>query len=682
MHLSDCDQSIPEVSYDFFAFPLTAIFMLNPLQPVLILLATAVLAVVVFRLLRLPPMLGYLLAGVVIGPHALGWIAEADETRHLAEFGVVFLMFSLGLEFSLPKLVAMKRIVFGFGSAQVALCIALVMAIAWLIDLDWRVGFILGGALAMSTTAIVIKLLAERVELSTTHGRQVIGVLLFQDLMVIPLLIIVPALATEMDNDSGDLVMATLKVTLVLAVILFFGQKLMRPWFHLVARQKSSELFVLNVLLITLGLAWLTGLAGLSLALGAFLAGMLISETEYRYQVEDDIKPFRDILLGLFFVTIGMLLDIRVVMEHFVWVFAILTALIVLKIAVIAGLSRLLGTDISDAIRTGMNLAQAGEFGFVLLAQATTFGLLEPAVLQPVLAAMVLSMFFAPFMIEYSESLVQRFNSSEWMYRAMQITSIAAQTMVTQNHVIVCGYGRSGQSVSRILDQESIPFIALDLDPQRIREAASAGESVVYGDAARREVLIAAGLMRAKVLVVSYADTVSTLKILRHAQELRPELSVVVRTRDDSDIDRLKEAGATEVVAEIMEGSLMLTSHALMFAEISTGRILRRIRAIREQRYSLLRGFYYGVTDEADDGSEKLLPRLLTITIIPGAAAIDKTLGEIDLSSLAVEVTAVRRRNIRGSLPTNETRLEMGDVVVLRGTQDNLAAAEIKLIQG
>nr|MBP9101154.1 NAD-binding protein [Nitrosomonas sp.] len=413
-----------------------------------------------------------------------------------------------------------------------------------------------------------------------------------------------------------------------------------------------------------------------------FLAGMLISETEYRYQVEDDIKPFRDILLGLFFVTIGMLLDMQVVIENFLWIFAILAALIVLKIVVIAGLSRLFGADANVAIRTGMSLAQAGEFGFILLAQAGESGLIENSILQPVLAAMVLSMFIAPFIIEHSESMVHRLYGSDWMYRAMQITSIAAQTMVSQNHVIICGYGRSGQSMARILEQESIPFIALDLDPQRIREAAGAGEAVVYGDAARREVLIAAGLMRAKVLVVSYADTVSTLKILKHVQELRPELSVVVRTRDDSDIDRLKEAGATEVVAEIMEGSLMLASHALMFVDISTGRILRRIRKIREQRYSLLRGFYYGVTDGAEDNSEKLLPRLLTITIIQGAAAIHKTLGDIDLASLDVEVTAVRRRNIRGLLPTGETRLELGDVIVLRGAQENLAAAEIKLIQG
>ena len=509
---------------------------------------------------------------------------------------------------------------------------------------------------------------------------------MFQDLAVIPLLIIIPALAITVDSDTADygnmLAIAVLKALGVLTLILFFGQRLMRPWFHLVAHQKSSELFVLNVLLITLGLAWLTEFAGLSLALGAFLAGMLISETEYRYQVEDDIKPFRDILLGLFFITIGMLLDMQVVIENFVWVMVILITLIVVKVVLIYGLCRLFGAESNIAARTGLYLAQGGEFGFVLLALASGSGLIDNATLQPTLAAIVLSMFLAPFIIENSERIVQRFYASEWMIRAMQITSIAAQTMAEQNHVIICGYGRSGQNLSRILEQESIPFIALDLDPKRIQEARIAGESVVYGDAARKEVLVAAGLQRAKVLVVSYADTVSALKILNHVRTLRPELTVVVRTRDDSDLDVLKLAGATEVVADIQESSLMLASHAMMFMNISTGRILRRIRQTREERYSLFRGFYFGDTDEIEENNEKILPRLLTLTIEPNTAAVDKTLGELKLANLSVEVTAVRRRNIRGLLPSEETRLAVGDVIVLRGTQENLAAAEIRLIQG
>jgi CPA2 family monovalent cation:H+ antiporter-2 len=652
------------------------------LQSVLILLATAVLVVVVFRSLRLPPMLGYLIVGVSIGPHALAWIPDTQEARALAEIGVVFLMFSVGLEFSLPRLITMRRIVFGLGAAQVLATMLIVWAIAVALGIDWRAGLILGGVLAMSSTAILAKMLAERLELNSPHGRQIIGILLFQDLAVVPLLILVPALAAGTADLAVNLGLALAKAAVVLALLLFLGQRLMRGWFHLVAGQKSSELFVLNVLLITLGLAYVTELAGLSLALGAFIAGALISETEYRYQVETDIKPFRDVLLGLFFVTIGMLLDLNVVLEQAPWVLLVLVALLALKALLISGLSLAFGSDSAVALRTGLTLASCGEFSFVLLARAFDVSLVSGPVAQPVLAAVLLSMLAAPFLLERSEHLARSWGRSDWMHRAMELHNIAVQSMATDQHVVICGYGRSGQNLARLLEKESIPFIALDLDPQRIREAAVAGESVVFGDAARREVLVAAGLLRAKALAVTYSDTVSALRILSHVQELRPGLPVVVRTVDDTDIDRLKSAGAAEVVAEIMEGSLMLASTTLMLLGLPLNHVLRRIRETREQRYSLFRGFFRGITDEVGSEEDLAQLRLHSITIAPHAAAIGKTLGELDLASLSVEVTAVRRRNIRGVAPEPTTRIEEGDVLVLLGAEEDLAAAEIKLMQG
>jgi len=646
----------------------------------LILLATAVLVVVVFRSLRLPPMLGYLIVGVAIGPHALAWIPDTQEARDLAEIGVVFLMFSIGLEFSLPRLITMRRIVFGLGAAQVLATILVVWGIAAMIGVEWRAGLILGGVLAMSSTAILAKLLAERLELNSPHGRQIIGVLLFQDLAVVPLLILVPALAAGTADLASNLALALAKAVVVLSLLLFLGQRLMRGWFHLVARQKSSELFVLNVLLITLGLAYITEVAGLSLALGAFVAGALISETEYRYQVETDIKPFRDILLGLFFVTIGMLLDLRVVFDQAEWVLLALIALLALKALLIVGLCALFGSNIGVALRTGLSLATCGEFGFVLLARADGLGLVSAQAAQPVLAAMLLSMAAAPFLFERSEHIARSWDRSDWMHRAMELHNIAVQSMAADQHVVICGYGRSGQNLARLLDKESISFIALDVDPQRIREAAVAGESVVFGDAARREVLVAAGLLRAKALVITYSDTASALRILGHVQELRPGLPVVVRTVDDTDIDRLKDAGAAEVVAEIMEGSLMLASTTLMLVGLPLNRVLRRIRETREQRYGLFRGFFRGITDETDPEADQ--PRLHSVTIAPRAAAIGRTLGEIGLSEIQVEVTAVRRRNIRGVAPTPATRVEEGDVLVLLGAEQDLAAAEIRLMQG
>jgi len=656
--------------------------MHSTLQSVLVLLATAVLVVVVFRSIRLPPLLGYLIVGVAIGPHALAWIPDTAEARELAEIGVVFLMFSIGLEFSLPKLVTMRRLVFGLGAAQVLATMLIVWGCAVALGVDWRAGLILGGVLAMSSTAILARLLAERLELNSPHGRQIIGVLLAQDLAVVPLLILVPALAPGAGDLAANLGLALAKAAVVLTLLLFLGQRLMRGWFHLVARQKSSELFMLNVLLITLGLAYVTEVAGLSLALGAFIAGALISETEYRYQVEVDIKPFRDVLLGLFFVTIGMLLDLRVVVEQAPSVFLVLAALLVLKALLIFGLSLAFGTESAAALRTGLTLAACGEFGFVLLSRADGLALMDTHVAQPVLAAMLLSMLAAPFIVDRSETIARSWNRSDWMHRAMELHNIAVKSMATDQHAVICGYGRSGQNLARLLEKESIPFIALDVDPQRIREAAAAGESVVFGDAARREVLVAAGLLRARVLAITYSDTASALRILGLVQELRPGLPVVVRTVDDADIDQLKAAGAAEVVAEIMEGSLMLASTALMLLGVPVNRVLHRIRETREQRYSLFRGFFRGITDEADDADEAQQPRLQSVTIAPGAAAIGMTLGAIGLEALRVEVTAVRRRNIRNVAPDPDTRVEEGDVLVLLGAAADLAAAEIKLMQG
>ena len=656
--------------------------MHGTLELVLIFLLAAVVVVAVFRLLALPALLGYLLVGILIGPKALGLVSDSAGTRYLAEFGVVFLMFSIGLEFSLARLLTMRRLVFGLGAAQVVITTVLVTLIIMATGTDWRSGVALGGVFAMSSTAILAKMLAERLELNSPHGRQIIGILLFQDLAVVPLLIVIPAFAQGAETMLIALGFALIKAAVVLVVLLYFGQRLMRPWFTLVARQKSSELFALNVLLITLGLAWITDLAGLSLALGAFLAGMLISETEYRYQVEQDIKPFRDVLLGLFFVTVGMFLDPAAVVEYWYWIAGFLVLILVAKTVIVVGIGRLFALDTSVSLRSGLALAGAGEFGLVLLAQASKLNVVNDIYAQIALATLILSMLVSPFIIEYSEHMVRRFSAAEWMNRAMALHNIAVQSMGAEQHVIICGYGRSGQNLARFLEREGMGFIALDFDPQRVREAASAGESVVFGDAARREVLIAAGLLRANALVVSYADTASALRILSVVQELRPGLPVIVRTLDDSDIDQLKQAGAAEVVAEILEGSLMLAAHALMLLGVPFNRVLRRIRDTREQRYGLFRGFYHGVTDEPDDAGDRLQVRLHSVLIAPGSASIGKTLKELELDRFNVEVTAIRQRNVRNQFPDPETSVQEGDVIVLRGVQESLALAEMFLLQG
>ncbi len=656
--------------------------MTNSLQLLLILLAVAVGVVVLCRILRLPAMLGYLIVGILIGPHALGWIPDAPETRHLAEFGVVFLMFSIGLEFSLARLRIMQRAVFGLGAAQVLATIFLVMFAALFFGLDWRAGLALGGVLAMSSTAIVSKMLVESAELNTPHGQNVMGVLLFQDLAVVPLIIIIPALASSGQAFYATLGIALTKAAVVLAALLIFGQRLLRPWFHVVARQKSSELFMLNVLLFTLGLAYLTELAGLSLALGAFVAGMLISETEYRYQVEEDIKPFRDVLLGLFFVTIGMLLDMGSVIVGLGWVLLVLLILLPFKAMVVALLVRWFAGDWGVAIRSGLGLAQAGEFGFVLLTLAGGVNLLPAEVMQNVLAGMLISMLAAPFFIHHAEAIVRRISPSAWMNRAMQIHQIAVQSMGADAHIIICGYGRSGQALARFMEQEKVHFIALDLDSRRVREAAASGENVVYGDAARREVLLAAGLMRAKTLAITYSDKHSALRILHHVNELRPGLPVVVRTADETHVEVLKKAGAAEVVAEVTEGSVMLASQALLMSGVPLNRVIQRIQESRARRYSVFSGFFRTSAGEADEMTESLQPRFHSVLLEERDAAVGKTLDEVNLAELDVEVNSVRRHNVRGSQPAGDMVLRNGDVLVLLGQPMPLMAAEKRLREG
>ncbi|HUP96771.1 MAG TPA: cation:proton antiporter, partial [Usitatibacter sp.] len=498
--------------------------MHDALQVTLILLASAVAVVVVFRQIQLPAILGYLLVGILVGPHALAFVPATEDQRYLAEFGVVFLMFSVGLEFSLPQLMSMRRIVFGFGGSQVGVMVALGVLAALVAGATWREGLVVGGVIAMSSTAIISKVLSERSQLHSPHGRQIMGVLLFQDLAVIPLLVLIPALALSGGEIAGAIGVALAKAAVVLALVLFLGQRVMRALFNLVARQKSSELFVLFVLLVTLGLAWITELAGLSLALGAFLAGMLISETEYRYQVEDYIKPFRDVLLGLFFVTIGMLLDLRALAQHFGVIAIVFTLVLSVKFVLTYALARAWANDKPTALRSALALAPAGEFGFVLLALASARSALDPTTLQVVLAATLLSMLAAPVILARMEPLVLHFIESEWTQRALALHTLAVKSMAQKGHVIVCGYGRSGQALAQFLEREQVPVIALDSDPERVRQAAAAGDSVVFGDASRREVLVAAALSRATAVVVSFANTPRALAIISHVRELRPEV--------------------------------------------------------------------------------------------------------------------------------------------------------------
>ena len=660
--------------------------MPSVLQLTLILLASGVAGVLIFRYFGLPPILGYLAIGVLIGPKALGIASDSEAVTYLAEFGVVFLMFSIGLEFNLQKLRTMRSIVFGLGLSQVILTMLLTipaaMLLNWVYPMSWQAALALGGALSMSSTAIVTKLLSDRGELETGHGRNVIGVLLFQDLAVVFLLILLPALGKDPKDLFVALGIAFIKISIALFLIFFVGRRVMSRWFRLVAQFRSQELFMLNLLLIVLGLSAVTEHLGLSLELGAFLAGMLISETPFRHQVEEDVKPFRDVLLGLFFITVGMLLDLQVILDQWLLVLILLTAMVVVKFGMIATLARLFGASPGVAIRTGLCLCQAGEFGFVLLNQINGLNMIDPGLSQALLAAMLVSMFGAPFLIQYSDRISLRFARSEWLMQSLALTRVAAKSVRNENHIIICGFGRAGQSLARMLEQEKIPYIALDLDPDRVAEASMAGDQVVYGDSSRENYLVSAGLSRAKAVVVTFADTAASLKVLHQVERLRPGMTILVRTKDDSDLKKLEAAGATEVVPELIEGSLMLASHVLLIMGVPMRKVVRRVAAAREERYGLLRGYFRG--SEGDDFDVNESWRLHTVTLTPGALAIGQSLAKLSLETEGVTIQAVRRKvdgddYVKLDLKP-ELCLEENDILVLSGSSESTEIAESKLL--
>ena len=659
---------------------------MTALELTLLYLLAAVLGVVGCRYLKLPPMLGYLAVGIVIGPHALALSNNADSVRHLGEFGVVFLMFVIGLEFNLPKLRSMRQHVFGLGLLQVVMTIALATAGSLFLasmapslwNMQWQTALALSGAIAMSSTAIVVKLLAERLELESEHGKRVMGILLFQDLAVVPLLVLIPALGSPADQLFASLALAAVKAAVLVGLLLAGGPRIMRWWLTIVARRKSEELFVLNLLLVTLAMAWLTELAGLSLALGAFIAGMLISETEFKHQVETDIRPFHDVLLGLFFISIGMMLDWQIVLESWPLVLLLAIVPVLFKLVLVAALARVLGATSGVSLRTGLYLAQAGEFGFVLLSLASDSGLVPPALLNPILASMVLSMLATPFIIMKSNYIVMKLVSSEWLQQSLQMTTIARKSINANKHVIICGYGRCGQNLGRLLEREGIQYMALDLDPDRVRQAAAAGDSVVFGDAVRLQSLMAAGLARASAVVITYSDTPSALKILANTRAHAPTVPVIVRTVDDHDLEKLQAAGATEVVPEAIEGSLMLASHALALVGVPMRRVIRVVQDQRDARYNLLRGYFRGADDDMVNELDE--ERLSTVTLPLASRAAGKLLEAFALPATGVRVMSLRRSNGKTEPAHGDTVLASGDTLVLSGKPASLAMAEDKLL--
>jgi CPA2 family monovalent cation:H+ antiporter-2 len=652
----------------------------SPLTDVLLLLAASVLAVTLFRRLNLPPLLAYLGVGALVGPHALGWVPDTENTRFLAEFGVVFLLFTLGLEFSLTRLVAMRRAVLGMGGAQVAITALVAGGAAWAMGLSIPGALAVGGVLAMSSTAIVIKLLSEQLEINSRHGRAAIGILLFQDLAVIPFLILIPALAAGGDRIGQGMAIALVKGVLVTGLLLAAGRWLLRPLFHEIAKARSPELFTLAVLLVSLSSAALTHAAGLSMALGAFLAGIMLSETAYRHQIESDIRPFQDVLLGLFFITIGMLLDVQALPHILPSALGLLVLLVLMKTLIIFGVGVALREEPGVALRTGLVLAQGGEFGFALLALASRGNLLSHEAVQIVLTTVLLSMVATPFLVRYNGRITKALIRGYQQTYVERREEIAQQSAELTGHVILSGFGRVGQNLAYLLEQEDIPYIALEVDPDIIQKAQRAGYNVHFANATHIDLLRAAGIDKARALVITHHDTEAALKTLNVVRLHYKELPVLVRVLSINRMDDLLKAGATEVVADAFEASLMLGAYLTTRLGVPMRRALHRAQRIRHDHYSLLRHIFQGRGDSVD-AANALRGSLASITLPPEAWAVGRTLGEA-LAGLDVLPDAIRRGGIKGDMPESTTVLQADDTLILYGTEKELERAEAHLLGG
>ncbi len=648
---------------------------------ILAILTCAVFVVWLFRRLNLPAILAYLVAGMVVGQHGLNIVHDQVDYDHFAELGIVFLLFTLGLEFSLPRLMAMRHLVVSVGSLQVGISLLVFVIAGLFFGLGFSEAFVVGSILALSSTAIVIRQLSETGAMKRKSGQISVAILLFQDVAVVPLLIIIPMLAMDSQSSMAwALMLAMVKGVVVVALLLLIGKWLLPKIFNIIAQVRTDELFVLTTLLVTLLAAAFTQWFGLSMALGAFLAGMMLSESEYKHQLEADIRPYRDILLGLFFITVGMKLDLSLLISSPFSLLGLMLCFMLVKIIVIKTLAVKAGEASKDAWASGFMLAQMGEFGFVLIALANQSQILPLDVASMLLGAGVISMAITPFMINNARSWAL-FLSQEKSAESLELSQLP-ENKVLENHVVICGFGRVGQTVSRFLKQDEIDFVAIDVDPLRTQKAREAGEKVLFGSSRQTEVLNAAHLSKAKLVVIAFGNDKQSLEVIQKVRSMNEDVPILVRTRNDDQLNTLQAAGANEVVPESLEGSLMLVSQVLSLTGVPFSRIMRRVQKERKNHYNHLHGFFQG---EHTDMSPQAIDRIEfahAILINDDSFGCGKSIDSLNLGKMKVNVIALRRGEIECESPEQNTLLQSQDTLIIRGKPRGVEKAEHYLQEG
>jgi CPA2 family monovalent cation:H+ antiporter-2 len=647
------------------------------LQDLLVLLVASIPIAFICNRLRLPLIVGFMITGVLIGPFALGLIKDVGAVEVLAEIGVVLLLFTIGLEFSLRRIIEMKRLVLYGGGLQVLLTVLLVTGIAYWTGQNLNQSIFFGFLFALSSTAIVLKTYMERAEVDTPHGRSAIGILLFQDLCIVPMMLMVPILSGKQGSSVANILFTLGTALAAVAGIIFMARFLVpRALYHIV-RLRSPEVFVIFVVLVSLGMSWLTAQFGLSLALGAFIAGLVLSESEYSHQIVADILPFRDVFNGVFFISIGMLLSASFLFSNLLAVLSWVGVMLVIKGLIVLLIVRLLGYPLRISAMTALGLAQIGEFSFILAKVGLSQGLLTESDYQKFLAAAIISMVLTPFLIKAAPRIGYAIQALLSPDSLLEPTMAGLETNTDmKDHVVIVGYGLNGRNVSRVLHKVKVPYIVLELNADVVREAAERGEPIQYGDSSRREVLHRAHLAEARILVIAISDPIATRRTLALAREMNPDIHIIVRTRYMTEVSDLYNLRADEVIPEEFETSIEIFSRVLRQYKMPRNIIQREVERIRHEGYEMLRLPSAPHIELSDIADALAATATETLFIQSDSPVVGKSLAKLDLRKLtgATIIAAIREGGTQIN-PGPDFKFAPNDIIALHGSPEEIEKA-------
>jgi len=650
------------------------------LRDVIVIFTVSVGVVFLFQKLHLPSIAGFLVAGTLVGPYGLNLISDREQVQVLAEVGVIILLFTIGLEFSLAQLKSSKSLLLIAGPAQVFGVLLLIMVGGLSFGLSMKAAIFWGMLLSLSSTAIVLKALAERRENDTLHGRSTIGILIFQDLAVVPMMLMTPFLSDREGMEGMGQILWTLLQSLALVITVVVAARFFVPWLltHIV-RTRSRELFLLTIVVLALGTAWLTSLVGLSLALGAFIAGLLISESEYSHQALAEVLPFRDSFNSLFFVSIGMLMDPRVLLEHPLLILMMVATVFIGKFVTGAGAVLAAGVPLRSAVLAGVSLAQVGEFAFILAQEGLKVGILYQETYNVFLAVSVITMIITPFFIQWAPKIARRTEAIQRLHQWFpgRITHRTESSQLKlKDHVIIVGFGLNGRNLSKVLEEFELPYMVLEIRGDVVQMELGTGVPIQYGDATNPTVLRHVQIEYAKVLVVATSDPFGARRIVQLARELNPTVHIVVRTRYLKELEELRQLGANEIIPEEFETSIEISMLVLQTYKLPKQVILEKAEQIRREGYALLR------RGELPELAHHLRAGTLvdveveTCRIEEDSPALGKSLGELAIRQrTGASVIALMRAGVTQSNPSNKSVLEVEDVLALLGSSDNIRKA-------